>query len=357
LILLISSAKNGSILIFDVTDEEITLHQSLEQKGDIRCLNLYSTGLISSVHHGKAERWNFCDKLKVFKPSKSSAFDFCCFDLDKSFSISDDGKYLFGMNDEHKTMILIESMGSEETESEMIELTGHHDIITALLFDSKNYKLYSAGKDKSIIKWNIECLEKTGNSIENSQKECRVENVHNADIFTLESANDFNLILSGGKDKQIKVMETISMNILSTIEIGHSVYGICMYKSIALYFGKNSRNIGKWDIGDYIKNGESSHKEDEFEVEEDEDDEVELEANEEVHDIDTDNLHELSESPKEKIQNNKKKVNVNIKSCIVRNEEQRSNRFFNKSVSLNQSKFANYESPKSKENLQALSIF
>jgi WD40 repeat protein len=308
LILLISSSKNGKILIFDVTDEEITLHQHLDQEGDIRCLNLYSQGLISSIHHGKAFKWNFCDRLKIFKFDKSSKFDFCCFDLDKSFSISEDGKYLFGMNDNHKTRILVENI---ETKDEQFELKGHFDIITAILFDSENFKLYSAGKDKSIIKWDLEDLKNTDTLTEKCKEEDRIDNVHEADIFTLEPIFDFKFLVSGGKDKQIKLLETSSMSIISCIETGHSVYGIRVFMTKAMYFGKNSRNIGKWDLKKYIDEGKSEKSEQE---------------------------EDFCESPKQIIKKDKTKAHKNTKSCVLGSGDIKVDKFFNKSNSLTQSK-------------------
>ena len=247
--LLLSSSKNGKILIFNVQNEKAKLYQTLEQNGDIRCLNIFSSGIVSSVHHGKATKWTFSDDNNFFKFEAFSNFKFCCFDLDKSFAVSHDVSILFGMNDERKTRILVEELNIE---SESRELEGHSDIITAILYNSKTKKLYSSGKDKSIIKWDIDKFlkQKINTSEQNvtGKMEKQIKNLHQGDIFTLEPICDFKFILSGGKDKQVKLVETESLEILGSIDTGMSIYGLVGHNKTAFYFGKNSKKIGTWNL-------------------------------------------------------------------------------------------------------------
>ena len=300
--LLLSSSKNGKILIFNIENERAQLYQSLEQNGDIRCLNIFRFGIISSVHHGKATKWKFSNDSKLFKFDDFSKFDFCCFDLDKSFAISEDGLFLFGMNDQRKTRILVEDFNSEE---DARELEGHSDIITAILYDSKQQKLYSSGKDKSIIKWDIANFLKNKQNIpidQTGKMELQNRDIHSGDIFTLEALCDFKFILSGGKDKQVKLVETKSLIVLGSFDAGMSIYGIIGNGKLAYFFGKNSKKIGKWDLQSYFWKEEEA------------------------------------ESPQRVENKMKKHLSLTIKSCVVGKQEIKVDRFFNKSTSLTRSK-------------------
>jgi WD40 repeat protein len=273
------------------------LHQTLKQGSDIRCINIFDSGFISSVHHGKVSRWTFSSEDNQFVFSKFSNFKFCCFDLDKSFAISSDGRVCFGMNDEHKTRILVEDL---EQEGKQEELLGHFDIITALVYDSEKKKLFSTGKDKSLIKWDLEKLfqEKSEGS-ESVFLEKQHSNLHLGDIFTLESTSDYRYLMSGGKDKEVKLVEAQELTVIACFDTKMAIYGIVERMGMIYFYGKNAKSIGRWDV--------------------------------------TENVREkLPESPK--IETKKKKLALTMKSCAFGSEDVQIDKFFNKSTSVNNSK-------------------
>ena len=140
---------------------------------------------------------------------------------------------------------------------------------------------------------------------ETGKMELQNRDIHSGDIFTLESVCNFKFILSGGKDKIVKLVETKSLVILSTFDAGMSIYGIIGLGQMTYFFGKNSKKIGKWDLEPYC-----------WEIEQ--------------KDL---------ESPKFIEPKIKKHLSMTIKSCVVGNKGVKVDRFFNKSSSLNTSKF------------------
>lgn len=268
--------------------------------GDIRCLNVFAGGFVSSVHHGKAAKWQYSAEKEQFEFHKFSKFDFCCFDLDKSFSVSGDGDLLFGMNDHFKTRILVEDI---ERDRDKFELTGHSDIITALMLDRAGGLLFSAGKDRALIKWRVDGLESAlAGETRVLKPESRIEKLHADDVFTLEPIGQFRFILSGGKDKTVKLVETASMSVLASVDAGLPVYGIVSHRTDCFYFGKNSKNVLKWDLRQHIEGPD------------------------------------VSESPARHPRKPAKKRSLNVKSCVVREGDLQIDRFFAKSTSLSQSK-------------------
>lgn len=259
---------------------------------------------MSSVHHGKAAKWIFSEPEGLFKFHKFSKSDFCCFDLDKSFSVGGNGDILFGMNDHFKTRILVEQV---EEDLDPVELVGHSDIITALMFDQKQRKLYSAGKDHSLVKWDVagaELLLRDQSASDRTFKESsQIKKLHEEDIFTLEPIGDFKFILSGSKDKSVKLVETESMVIIASIEAGLPIYGIVALENNSYYFGKNSKKIYNWNLMKYFEEKD-----------------------------------EISESPLRNSKKLSKNLSFNVKSCVVRDGHMKIDRFFNKSTSLTQSK-------------------
>ena len=204
------------------------------------------------------------------------------------------------MNDEHKTRILVEDI---ESEGQSKELSGHVDIITALVYDHRNKKLYSTGKDKSLIKWNVADLfsdedkEKKKNYLEKQHTK-----LHSGDIFTLEASSDFQFLMSGGKDKELKLVKAEDLTVLGSFDTKMAIYGIIEYKHTVFYYGKNSRIIGQWNIQKYAK------------------------------------VPSITQSPKLSLARQKRALGITTKSCALDSENIAIDKFFNKSSSLNNSK-------------------
>ena len=223
-----------------MSSEEMSLHQTLEQQGDVRCVNMSGNFLLTAVHHGFVKKWKLNINNNKFYFEKYSQNEFCCFDLDKSITVSANCETVFGMNDKSKNQILVEDM---ENSGKARELIGHTDIITCLVYSKKFKMLFSGDKDNNLIKWNLTTM----------SKEKIFENLHQSDIFSLELALNQNFIVTGGKDKTAKLIDCQSFDQKAEVTFENSIYGITCRDSRVYCYGKNSLNILEWDITQFKK--------------------------------------------------------------------------------------------------------
>ena len=268
---LLSSSRNGRILVHNVTGSECFFYQELKQTQDVRCLNLAGPYLVSAVHHGRMKRWKLESNSLKFEFDTQTERDFCCFDLDKSFDVSSNGKIVFGMSDQQKNMILAERLedyddsdiGKEDSDSKEIDgdlessktnrdrisvLRGHEDIICSIRYAKGQNRLFSAGKDHALIVWNLQKM--------------NVERIlamhHKGDIFSLEILGGGAVVLSGGKDRKVKAVRAVGtpvdMEPWDERETSMSVYGILKETQNSIFcFGKDSLKIWKWDLSDFLQ--------------------------------------------------------------------------------------------------------
>lgn len=236
---LISSSRNGKILVHEITANKRELVQTIDQIGDVRCLNLNKHFMVAGVHHGEVSQYKINTDIFEYELNRVSKAEFCCFDLEKSMTTSKDCNKVVGMNNKNKFNLLCEDF----IEDTIIEFIGHKDIITALVFAEEYKVLLSTGRDKSLVKWN----QNTAEIIK------QIHDIHEDEVFSIERLTGTPLVATGGKDKVMKLLNFDRMEIIGDFFFGNFIYGILYNKPNVMCFGKNRIDICLWNVSKFIK--------------------------------------------------------------------------------------------------------
>jgi hypothetical protein len=231
----------SEIIVFDVKQDRNSVVIRLQHQGDIRALNLAQNGFFSGVERGVIQKWNVKNIFDI-KLDKTTVNEFFCSEFDKGFDVSDDGKHIFGVSNEHTSKIIIEDTERGKT---LVELEGHESVILCIRHSQKYNKLYSGSNDKTIIKWDLHTY----------RKEKVFSNFHSSDIQSLLLVSEERLLVSGSKDKFLNLFETKTGSHVGTVKFDTSVF--CLEKDHTqtriISGGKDTQDLRIWDISSILK--------------------------------------------------------------------------------------------------------
>ncbi|XP_078370108.1 U3 small nucleolar RNA-interacting protein 2-like isoform X2 [Oculina patagonica] len=128
-------------------------------------------------------------------------------------------------------------------------LKGHQLSVTCLCVSHDNKFIFSASKDCSIIKWNIETGEKEG-KILGCHKASEGSKGHKGHILCLAVTSDGKFLASGGRDKVIHIWNAASLSHLHTFK-GHkdAVSGVAFRRGTHQLFScSHDRTAKIWNL-------------------------------------------------------------------------------------------------------------
>ncbi|XP_070559278.1 U3 small nucleolar RNA-interacting protein 2-like isoform X2 [Ptychodera flava] len=138
----------------------------------------------------------------------------------------------------------------EPTEDDMRVLRGHQLSITCLVISPDDKYIFSAAKDCSIIKWNIETGKKE-HVIPGGRKGTEGKHKgHTAHILCLAISSDGKFLVSGCRNKLIHVWDPVTCDLLHTFK-GHrdAISGLAFRRNThQLFSASHDRSVKIWNL-------------------------------------------------------------------------------------------------------------
>lgn len=208
--LLIASEKLSSVLIFDVKQDRNQLLSRLDHPGDIRGLSIFQSAFFSIAHQGTARRWRV-NNLFDIQMEKETKAQFAPSEYSQCFDVASNGQVVVGPKHKEAKKIIVEDLARGTV---MIELEGHKDDVWTLMVDRERHRLYSGGKDKLVIKWNLASY-----SIEKLFR-----NGHSGGVTSIVLPFKGQHFVSASADKFLNLYETRSYKHVGTVKFETAVF-------------------------------------------------------------------------------------------------------------------------------------
>jgi ribosomal RNA-processing protein 9 len=147
------------------------------------------------------------------------------------------------------------SKGFEEmniNDIEMIKMNDHNSSVTCVTLTSDDSTVYSGSKDNSVIRLDVQTGERIKLKDSWSRKTHPDSQSHLGEILAVTVSTDGKYVVSGGRDKMIRVYDSRTNSEIKTFQ-GHrdAISSLAFRRdSYSLYSGSFDRCLKHWDLGD-----------------------------------------------------------------------------------------------------------
>lgn len=131
-----------------------------------------------------------------------------------------------------------------------VTLGGHTGPVTGVAISEDSSTVYSCSKDNSLIKWDVETGTRTFLMKPWVPKKGSGGHCHEGELLTVAVSHDSKFVVTGGRDKKIRVLDPRSNSEVRTLD-GHrgAVTALSFRKgSSALFSASEDRCLKQWDL-------------------------------------------------------------------------------------------------------------